>query len=75
MTSLSHEKIHTSQVILKGYKDLLSVKDLMEIFGVSTQTIRKELQQGKFGTPIKIGRAYKIPKVYIIQRYFDTCKF
>jgi len=32
------------------------------------------MQNGKFGTPIKIGREIKIPKNYIIQRYFNTKK-
>ena len=57
-------------VRLDEYKDLLSVQDLMKIFGVSKTTIYKEIKQGKFGTPIQIGRAYKIPKIYIIKKYF-----
>lgn len=55
---------------LSRYSDLLSANDLSEIFGVSKQTIYKEMKGGKFGHPIKIGRAYKIPKVYVIRRYF-----
>jgi predicted DNA-binding transcriptional regulator AlpA len=58
--------------ILAEYRDLLSVKDLAEIFDVSKQTIYKEVKCEKFGTPIKIGREMKIPKIYIIQRYFNT---
>lgn len=63
------ESIYTAT--LDGYKDLLNVKDLIEIFGVSKQTIYKEIQNGKFGDPITIGRAIKIPKNYIVQRYFN----
>jgi len=58
-------------MIATGYKDLLSVKDLSEIFRVTKQTIYKEIHNGKFGQPIQIGRAYKIPKSYILQRYFQ----
>ena len=57
---------------LKKYKDLLSAQDLSEIFEVSKQTIYKEMKLGKFGEPIRIGRAYKIPKVYVLQRYFQV---
>jgi predicted DNA-binding transcriptional regulator AlpA len=57
---------------LSEYRDLLSAADLSEIFAVSIGTIYKEMRNGKFGTPIKIGRAYKIPKIYIIERYFGN---
>jgi len=53
---------------LSKYKDLLSVQDLMEIFNVSHVTIYKEIKQGKFGTPIRIGRCFKIPKIYIYKK-------
>ncbi|MCL2399501.1 MAG: helix-turn-helix domain-containing protein [Defluviitaleaceae bacterium] len=58
--------------ILSGYGDLLSVEDLKSIFGASKQTIYKEIKDGAFGTPIRIGRAYKIPKIYILHRYFHV---
>jgi hypothetical protein len=54
---------------LEGYPDLLSVEDLTKIFGVSKQTIYKEIKAGKFGTPINIGRAFKIPRVYILDKF------
>jgi predicted DNA-binding transcriptional regulator AlpA len=62
--------IHQTPEVLTGYKDLLSVEDLSFIFEVSKQTIYKEMKDGKFGIPIQIGRAYKIPKIYILRRYF-----
>jgi len=72
MTLNPYETYIINPKILAGYKDLLSVKDLMEIFEVSKQTVYKELKNGKFGNPIVIGRSIKIPKNYIIQRYFQT---
>jgi len=60
--------------ILLGYSDLLSINDLTEIFNVSKQTIYKEIKQGKFGIPIQIGRAYKIPKAYVLDKYFHNYK-
>jgi predicted DNA-binding transcriptional regulator AlpA len=61
--------VFTFNKCLEEYKDLLSTKDLAVIFGVSEQTIYKEIKQGKFGKPFQIGRAFKIPKVYIIEKY------
>ena len=63
-----------SNLIIKltKYKDLLSVDDLMKIFNVSKATIYKEIKQGKFGVPIQIGRAYKIPKNYVLKKYFSN---
>ena len=51
-------------------KDLLSVQDLAELFEVSEETIYKEIKLGKFGSPIRIGRAYKIPKGFILDKFF-----
>ena len=56
--------------LLDGYRDLLNVNDLSKIFGVSKNTIYKELKAGKFGEPKQIGREFKIPKIYILQKYF-----
>jgi len=62
---------HQAHKPLDQYRDLLSAKDLANIFNVSMQTIYKEIKAGKFGVPIKIGRAYKIPKIHLLQRYFS----
>ena len=61
-----------NSMILTDYSDLLSVDDLSTIFGVSKQTIRRELKHGKFGDVIQIGRAFKIPKISVIQRFFNV---
>ncbi|MCL2775252.1 MAG: helix-turn-helix domain-containing protein [Oscillospiraceae bacterium] len=52
--------------------ELTKYKDLTEIFGVSKSTIYKEIKQGKFGVPIQIGRAYKIPKNYVVKKFFSN---
>ena len=57
---------------LDKYKDLLSAGDLAEIFGTTKNTIYKEIQRGKFGRPVKIGRRYKIPKIFVYQRFFEN---
>ena len=53
MGSFVCEEYNARLPILDGYKDLLNVKDLSEIFEVSRQTIYKEIKEGKFGTPIR----------------------
>lgn len=59
---------------LNEYRDVLGVKDLAKLFDVSEQTIRKEIKGGKFGTPMRFGREYRIPKIYLITRYFQGHK-
>ena len=73
-TEITKEKSYMMKatMALSEYRDLLSAEDLSEIFSVSIGTVYKEIRNGKFGTPIKIGRAYKIPKIYIIERYFGN---
>jgi len=70
MNITSHYSDATKSPELAGYNDLLSIRDLSKIFSVSRNTIYKEIKAGKFGTPIQIGRAYKIPKIYVINKFF-----
>ena len=71
MDSMTHDVRVVSVPILEGYRDLLDVNDLVKLFQVSKQTIYREIKNGKFGTPICIGRAIKIPKIYLARRYFS----
>ena len=56
------------------YPDLLSVQHLAEIFKVSKNTIYKEIKAGKFGTPIQIGRALKVPRMYVWNKFIQDYK-
>ena len=58
--------------VLAGYKDLLSVDDLCRIFGVSRQTIYKEIRRGKFGEAVQNGRSCRFPKARIVQKFFQA---
>ena len=51
---------------LSCFGDLLSVKDLSKILGISEQTTYKEIRRGKFGSPLKFGREYRIPKIFVV---------
>ena len=57
---------------LDNYGDLMSAKDLSIFLGISKQTVYKEIRDGKFGTPLKFGREYRIPKLYISRKYFHV---
>ena len=72
MSAESHEDRVKKPEVLSEYRDLLSVRDLAKIFTVSIGTIYKEIHEGKFGSPIQIGRTFRIPKIYIIRKYFDN---
>ena len=65
--------IHNSEnPVLSEYKDILSAEDLMSIFGVSKNTIYKEIRNGAFGIPTKIGRTYVVPKTNVLNKYFKS---
>ena len=59
---------------LDKYPDLLSVQHLTEIFNVSKNTIYKEIKAGKFGTPIQIGRALKVPRMFVYNKFIQNYK-
>ena len=62
----------SGQYILSGYDDLMSVADLSKLLNVSKQTIYKEIKNGKFGKVYKLGRETRIPKLYILEKYFTV---
>ena len=57
---------------LDNYGDLMTANDLSAYLGISKQTVYKEIRDGKFGTPLKFGREYRIPKIYIMQQYLHA---
>lgn len=48
------------------YPDLLDVTEASQLLGVSTKTVYKLLKSGQIAKK-KVGRAYRIPKVYITE--------
>jgi len=61
--SLSISKIYQK---LLSYPDVLTVYHVSEIIGVSTKLTYKLLNEGKLKS-LKIGRAFKIPKHFLLQ--------
>lgn len=52
--------------LFKEYPDVLSIEQMAEMIGVSTKTAYKVVNDGKVDC-VKVGRAYKIPKVNIMK--------
>ena len=52
--------------IFPNYPDVLDVKQVSELLGVSSKTVYRLLNEGAL-TSLKVGRAFKIPKLYLLQ--------
>ena len=53
-------------LFLKEYPDVLTTKDLQSILGISCKTVFRLLHSGQIKS-IKVGRNYRIPKIYLLQ--------
>lgn len=60
---LSQEKAY--RVMLKKYPDVLDIKQMCEILGISLKTGYNLIQEHKIEC-IKVGRAYRIPKPFLL---------
>ena len=54
------------RLMLKDYPDVMDIGQMCEALGVSTKTGYKLLKDGKIEC-LKIGRANRIPKAYILR--------
>jgi excisionase family DNA binding protein len=52
--------------VFQGYPDILDVKHVSELLNVSTKTVYRLLNDGALAS-LKVGRAFKIPKLYLLQ--------
>lgn len=57
--------------ILSEYSDVLSPSDLIEILSVGKNTVYRFLKDNTIHN-IKIGKKYKIPKIFLIE-YLVKC--
>lgn len=53
------------RTLLKDYPDIMGIEGMSAALGVSTKTAYKLLREGKI-TAIKVGRAYRIPKIHLL---------
>ena len=52
--------------VLRDYPDVLDVNQVGAILGVSSKTVYRLLNEGSLAS-LKIGRAFKVPKLYVLQ--------
>jgi len=60
---LSQEKAY--RIMLKRYPDVLDMKQMCEILGISLKTGYGLIQENKIEY-LKVGRAYRIPKLFLL---------
>lgn len=53
-------------LFFQDYPDLLTTCDIKKILAVSDKTVLRILQAGQLRS-IKVGRSYRIPKLYLLQ--------
>jgi excisionase family DNA binding protein len=58
------------RIMLKNYPDVLDIKQMCEVFGISVKTGYRMLRENKISC-LKIGRTYRIPKTHIVH-YLNT---
>ena len=58
--------ISSQRTALRDYPDVLDVPQLSEFLGVSKKTIYSLLKEGEI-TSVKIGRSYKVPKLFLLK--------
>ena len=57
---------HLYTLFLNEYPDILTTKDLQSILGISGKTVFRLLHSGQIKS-IKVGRNFRIPKIYLLQ--------
>ena len=60
---------HIYRLVFKDYPDILDIKQVSTILGVSKKTVYSLIKKGAFSC-IKVGREYRIPKVNVMQYFF-----
>lgn len=65
METIGMKPSEAYRIILKKYPDVLDIKQLCEILGISDKTGYKLIHENKISC-IKVGRAYRIPKTHLI---------
>jgi excisionase family DNA binding protein len=52
--------------VFPGCPDVLDVRQVSELLGVSSKTVYKLINEGVLAS-VKAGRAFKVPKLYLLQ--------
>lgn len=69
MNSLQQNDVYS--IALSEYPDVLSIEQVSHILGVCMKTGYKLIRDNKI-TGIKVGRAYRVPKIYLINYLYPN---
>ena len=61
---ISRQEIY--RIVFKEYPDILDVKQVSALLGVSTKTVYRLLRDGSLDS-LKIGREFRVPKVNVMK--------
>jgi len=64
MMDISTQEIY--RIVFKEYPDILDVKQVSVLLGVSTKTVYRLLRSGSLSS-LKIGREFRVPKVNVMK--------
>jgi len=64
MMDISTQEIY--RIVFKEYPDILDVKQVSVLLGVSTKTVYRLLRSGSLSS-LKIGREFRVPKVNVLK--------
>ena len=65
MTNIKMSQEKACKVMLKNYPDVLNIKQMCEILGISLKTGYTLIQENKIEC-LKVGRSYRIPKPFLL---------
>ena len=54
------------RIVFKEYPEVLDVKQVSQLLGVSTKTVYKLIKEGSLSS-LKVGREFRIPKVMMMK--------
>ena len=64
MTGITTQEIY--DIVFKEYPDVLDVKQVGELLGISRKTVYRLLNGGSLAS-LKVGREFRIPKVNVMK--------
>ena len=61
------------RIVFRGYPEVLDVKQVSKVLGVSTKTVYKLIGDGALSS-MKVGREFRVPKV-VVMKYVKVFGF
>ena len=61
------------KIVFKGYPEVLDVKQVSAVLGISAKTVYKLIRKGALSS-MKVGREFRVPKV-VLMKYVKAFGF